>query len=139
MRDIYPRPARPGDIPLIDEWIRTTPQNLFDPSILHNPGLKFYAADNGAPILFMPVQHVYMLESLAVRPGATELEVAKALGVLIQTVLCRLEEEGLQEAYFICRDPNVNGYAHRHGWETVMLDSERSVTLFRWKVGQRCE
>lgn len=136
MKDIYPRPARPSDIRLIDDWIRTTPQNLFDPSILDNPGVEFYCAANSEPLLFLPVQKVFMLESLAVKPGATELEVAKSIGVVIQSALFELEKAGLKEAYFLCRDENVNAYAARHGWTTMMTDKEQGVVLFRWKVGQ---
>lgn len=136
MLDIYPRPARASDIALIDDWIRTTPQNLFDPAILDNPATKFHCAANSEPLMYMPSQTVWMLESLAVKPGATALEVAKSIGVLIQTILYKAEECGIRELYFLCRDDTVNAYASKHGWETLMMDSERKVTLFRWKVGQ---
>jgi hypothetical protein len=134
--DIYPRPARPSDISLIDEWIRTTPQNLFDESILQNANLKFYCADNGAPLLFMPAQSVWMLESLAVRVDATPLQIAKAIEVVIKTIIYKAEEEGVREIYFLCRDDTVKMYAANHKWTVMMTDTEQSITLFRWKVGQ---
>lgn len=137
MKDIYPRPAREGDIPLIHEWLQKTPQNLFDPGILlYKRNVRFTCAHNGSPLLFMPIQTVFMLESLAVSPEATELEVAKSIGVLIQKVICDAEEMGINEIYFLCKDEAVNQYAERHGWEILLNDSERKVKLFRWKVAR---
>lgn len=135
MRDILPRPARPSDISTIDEWIRATPQNLFDADLLqYSRNVAFMCAANGDPILYMPVQSVFMLESLAVKPGATPLEIAKSIGVLIQTIIYKAEEKEFNEIYFLCRNETVNAYASRHGWETMMADPDRHVTLFRWKV-----
>jgi N-acetylglutamate synthase-like GNAT family acetyltransferase len=139
MRDILPRPAQPKDIATIDEWIRTTPQNLFDADLLqYQRNVAFMCAANGEPLLFMPVQSVFMLESLAVKPGATPLEVAKSIGVLIQTIVYKAAEQEFNEIYFLSHDETINAYASRHGWETLMADAERKVTLFRWKVGKSC-
>jgi hypothetical protein len=140
MKDIYPRPVRPEDVSLIYAWIRNTPDNMFDPSILENANTKFYCAELGDPkywhvpqIAFMPTQAVLMLESLAVNPKASELEVAKAIEVLMKLVSYKAEELKYRELWFVGRGKIVQ-YATRHNWEVVAEDKDRNVSVLRWKV-----
>jgi hypothetical protein len=138
VKDIYAGPVRASEVVQLDTQLRSTPENLFDPDLLtYTSSLRFIAArENARPLVFMPIQTVYMLESLAVSPDASELEIAKSLGVLMQSVVYEAQTNKVNEVYFICRDANVIRFAEKHGYEAVMKDPELKVTLFRIKVGK---
>lgn len=139
MLDIWPTPALAKDIEKLDARLRETPDNLFDPDILTYPEkLQFFCARSTKPLVFLPVQNCLMLESLAVEPGATELEVAKSLEVLIKYIVGKALEHKYNEMYFLCRDPRVSAYAERHSFERLMSDEKLGVSLFRLKVGKLC-
>jgi hypothetical protein len=131
--DVWVRPSRADDIASLDKWLRETAQNLFDPDILqYSTNLRFKTAvRGGVPIVHMPVQTVAMLESLAVNPNASELEIALAVKELVHSAV----SDGGNEVYWICKDENVNRLAKRHGCELMLDDPERGK-LWRIKVGK---
>ena len=132
MRDVWARPARIEDVANLDKWLRETPGNLFDADILHyTRSIRFLAT----PHAYMPVQTVSMLESLAVDPAASELEVAKSIAELVKYAVRNAIEAGENEVYFICRDERVNSFAIRHGFECLLTDEKRGK-LLRLKVGK---
>lgn len=141
MKDFWPTPSLPQDIAKLDERLRTTPDNLFDADILnYRDKLKFYCArTEGRPVLHMPVQNILMLDSLAVEPDATEMEVAKAIAVLMQFIIGKAIEQGYNEILFMVRDKSVATYAERHGFETMLENPETGTKLFRMKVKHICE
>lgn len=137
MKDIWATPVRPEEIAQLDARLRDTPDNLFDTDILMYPDkVKFYCARADRLLVFLPVQNVLMLESLGVEPDATELEVAKSIEVLMKFVVGKALDMGYNELYFIVKDTRVAAYAERHGFEDVMADPVRGVTLFRLKLSK---
>jgi len=136
-KDIWVHPSRESDLATLDPWLRETPANLLDPDILqYTKNIRFLTASHeGQPLVHMPVQSVLMLESLAVKPGATELEVAKSIAELIRYAVKIAMDSAMNEVYFICKDENVNRFAERHGFECLLADEKRGK-LYRIKVGK---
>jgi hypothetical protein len=116
MKDIWVRPAKQTDLPLLDHWFTHTPDNLFDPDIARYPETTVLCATDGKPLVFMPIQVASILESLAVKPGASPAEVARSLELLIKSVALLSGGKGIHELYFLCHDPNVIKLAKRHGF-----------------------
>jgi hypothetical protein len=73
----------------------------------------------GATICYMPVVPVIMLESLAPRPGATPVEMANALKVLVQGTVMLAAANGSRELVFWGTDEATCGLAEHAGFEKV--------------------
>ncbi|HEX8838460.1 MAG TPA: hypothetical protein VF748_16070 [Candidatus Acidoferrum sp.] len=101
------------------EWVNSTPGNLWDPSVLKYPTLKVICAYNGAPVAFLPVQQVLMLESLAVSEKAPLLDKAQAFRDLVKAAELHASSTKLRELYFICKDEDVLKVAEGHGFERI--------------------
>ena len=137
--DIWIRPAGEADIPKLEAWLTATEDNLFDKDILlYKSKIFFECAYNSRPIMYMPVQNVLFLDSIARNPEATELEMAKALELLVKCVIHTAQMEQYNETMFFCSDPRIMSFAERHGFEELMHDEKRGLKLFRLKVGPRC-
>lgn len=119
MKQVWVRPADEKDIPKLEKWLKDTANNLFDPDVLTYPQTTILAAHDTEPIVYMPVQIAAVLESLAVRPGASPLEFASAIKELIKTVAFLSKTRGIHELYFVSKDENVNRLAAKHGFEEV--------------------
>lgn len=120
MKIAFVRDARPADTPLFAEWAVATPHNEIDPAVLTYRSTTCLCAYNAdGPVVFMPVQRPLHMESLAVRPGAPEHEVAHALRSLLQNLVTTAQAEGRGEIYFMATEDTVPKLAHRHGFEKL--------------------
>lgn len=109
------------DQPRFLEFFNATPENLCDPDILSYPSLRVLCAydDQSGAEAFLPQQDVTMLESLAVKPGLSPLDAAKAFKDLVKASEVVASSKGHKEMYFVCKDENVIGMAKRHGFEEL--------------------
>ncbi len=103
------------------DWVwKAREINAFDPSILTYPRTVMLTADDSeGPVLFLPVQPVLMLESLAPRPGLSPRKEALALWKLGECLEQVSRDTGIQEQYFLCKDPRVTEICSKHGWEIL--------------------
>jgi hypothetical protein len=120
MRQLKIRIARPEDAKEIGEWLTHTEGNLFDPAILGYPTFRAVTSYNGeGNIAHLPSQQILMLESLAVKPGASLLDSAQAFRDLVKAMELLASSFGVKEIYFLCKDENVLKVAEGHGFERV--------------------
>ena len=101
------------------DWVNSTANNLWDPTVLSYPTLRVIAAYNGAPVAFLPVQQTLMLESLAVSDKAELLDKAQAFRDLVKAAELHASGLNLREMYFICKDEAVLKIAEDHGFQRI--------------------
>jgi hypothetical protein len=121
--------AQPSDAALAAEWMTTTKDNLFDPEVLTYSSLRILKASvNDEPAVFLPMQPVFVLESLAHRPNITPRENAYCLRKLQDQIEETARAYGIREVYWVCRDESLINFSERHGYEKM------PGTLMRKKV-----
>lgn len=117
---IYVRPARREDCDLFLEWSRTNPANGFDPEVAKYPStITWCAYDRHGPVAFMPMQVPLMMESLAVRPGASKSDVAIALKELTQQFVTQAHIRGAGEIYYLGTDDGTDALAANQIFEKL--------------------
>lgn len=120
MRDIFVRPAKPEDAETFIQWAVANKGNEFDPATVTYPdSFTLCAFDANGPIAFMPIQQPMvseplMLESLAVNPNASSLEIAAALKELLQACITIGFMKGTGEIYFLGSSEATNRFAEHH-------------------------
>ena len=118
------------DAPQMAEWMEKLAQrNNIDPDIFNYPCTVVLKASNGKPVMYMPFQTVFVLESLAINPEATNAENAIALKELLSIVEWEGRKAGHGELYFLCADEQTKAFAEHHGLEKV-----EGLTLYRRKI-----
>jgi len=119
---IFVRPAVPDDAALFLEWQRANPN--FDPAAALTPdSFTLVAFDNIGQLAFLPIQRPavidsrpirpYVLESMAFRPGVSNLQIANAMRELIQAAITLGFVAGVGEIYFIGDHDNTNKFAEQ--------------------------
>ena len=104
-------------------------RNLIDWDVLKYPATTLLKATNGERnLLHVPIQTVYMVESLGISPENSAMDTAKSLQGLMQVVQWESQKAGHGELYFLCRDEETVKFAEHQGMERV------SIPLFRKKV-----
>jgi N-acetylglutamate synthase-like GNAT family acetyltransferase len=120
VKEIFVRAAVEADRQNVAEWVtKNAAENQIDTDIFAYPQTKIYAATNGKPICYLPVQMVVMMESLAPNPEATDSERAEAIRQLLKGVVLQAHGAGIREVYFVGTDKRVNRIATRHGFEKI--------------------
>lgn len=121
MKKITVRPANEQDVPKFAEWALNTPKNLFDPGVMSYPSTRTLVAvdESDAPVLFQPFQPVFVLESLAPKPGSSPREIAISLARLNEALEGLAAAYGIREFMFLCEDQSVIDFAKRNGYEEI--------------------
>ena len=109
---------RPEDHGRFIELVNNTPGNLWDPGILKYPTLRILHS-YGGPSVFLPMQQVLMLESLAVEQSGSAMENAQAFKDLVKGAEQHASASGIRELWFTCRDEGVLKVAEGHGFERI--------------------
>ena len=129
MKRIWTRLFRSSDATKFWEWINNTKQNLFDKEILTYPATGCLVAHgNGEPIVYLPIQYVPMLESLAINPESSLKDVATSLWQLVAAVQLECQRKGMGEIYFLCKEESTIQFAQKNGF------TEIPYKLFRMKL-----
>lgn len=112
-KHIFVRPAKAVEAKLFLEWAKANQErSAFDPAVpAYTTTFTLCAFDENGPLLFMPVQQPLMLESLAMRPGATEKEIAAAIKEIFQECVTQAAIKGNGEIYFACTDEGTGEFA----------------------------
>lgn len=131
-KHVLVRPVNQGDIQKFTEWSAGTKNNLYDPFVATYPTtFTLCAYDDQGPLVYVPVQQPFMLESLAIRPGASPIEVAVALRELIHTVITQSYLKGVGEIYFLCEDASTEAFAQN---QTALKCEKVPYNLYRIKI-----
>lgn len=94
--------------------------NYFDPNVLFYPAtIKLCAGSDSKRVVYVPVQHVLMLESLAINPEASKTEVAVGLRVAVNACQLLAQQAGIGEIYFLGTNDQTNAFAQKHGFTEV--------------------
>jgi hypothetical protein len=129
MLPVFVRQAKKEDRKKYCEWALATENNGLDPTVLTYPSTVIKVAFNkDGPLVFLPLQKPIHMESLAVKPGSSESEVAAALMVLLQDVVSDAMREGVGEIWFEGTEPTVPKLAKRRGFEVV------PYTVYRLRI-----
>jgi hypothetical protein len=120
LKQVYVRFANQADAPQFSEWVTAAREiNLFDPAVMDYPTTRTLVAHNGEPLLYMPVQQVLMMESLAPKPGLTPIEEGLALREITKAVALLGSQASIRESYFLCKDERVVKFGAAHGYELL--------------------
>lgn len=109
---MFVRPARPEDVENFITWSMNTKDNLFDPDTTNYPSTAVLCAFNEhGPIVYCPIQHPFFMEHLAIKPGASPIDVAVALKAITDAVVTQAYLKGVGEIYFLCKDESTINFA----------------------------
>jgi hypothetical protein len=102
------------------DWAKENPANEFDPQVALFPTSSTWCAfDKDGPLAFQTIQHPFMLESLAMRPGSTKLQAAAAMKELTQNAVTQAAGIGVGEIYFLGSDDSTDEFAKNHIFEEL--------------------
>jgi len=114
------RLAEPSDTENFTKWIRTTPNNMFDPVISTYPNLRVLAVDvNDEPAVYVPFHPVMCVDALAHKPDITPRENAKAFRAIQDTLEEYAATYGMKEIWWMCKDQSLIDFAKRYDYEVV--------------------
>ena len=119
-----------SDIPLLAAWLfENRQQNHFDPDVMEYASTRILSTtDKDGPVMYLPYQLVFMLESIATRPGVSKGKVALSLQECFDMLVTNSEQFGIGEIYTVATEPTILEFAKAHGFE------EMEGTLLRIKV-----
>lgn len=101
------------------ELVNNSPGNLWDKDILTYPTLSILRSyDGNGRRVYLPVQQVLMLESVAVEQPPAKGN-AEALRDLVKAAQLHASRFGIRELMFISRDERVLKIAEGHGFERI--------------------
>lgn len=127
MKQLKMRYAVEDESKQIVSWITANPNNHFDSSILKYPTLRMLCSYGDEPVCYLPVHKTLMMESIAVNPSASRLDVAQALRDLTKASELIASSESMREIYFIGGHGGVGEMAAlngKHSFEKVILDGK---------------
>jgi len=107
------------EVATYQDWAMKTKDNLYDPQVAGYPCTEVLVAENGQPLVFMPIQQVVMMDALAPKPGIEKREMALALKELVKMTAFVAHRAKLRELYFFSADEDVNAMAERYGFEKL--------------------
>lgn len=116
------------------EWLRSTPENLYDPDVTSYASTVTLCVENGSPLLYMPLQVTLTMDSIGKKPGIRKREMAFALVELIEATKRFAQGAKISEIYFLCVEQGIVEQAEKFGFERVMFDEKKGMALFRMKV-----
>lgn len=113
------------------EWVwRERKINMFDPdSLTHKWSAMCVAGGEKDPMLYIPLQPIFVWDAIASKPGITPRQEALCLWRIGQAVDEKMTETGIGEAWFVCKDDRVSDICLNHGFEEI-----KGVRLLRRKA-----
>jgi len=126
---LYVRPARAEEADQFKEWSLANPKGNFDPAVAAYPStITWCVYDEYGPIAYMPMQCPLMMESLAPRPGLSDIEKARAMKELTQQFVTQGHIQGAGEIYYLSSDPDTDKFA------TNQIFEELPYKIYRVRV-----
>lgn len=123
------RPAKPEEAGKFFEWAESTPNNEFDPEVPRYPStVTLCAYDKDGPVVFMPIQQPFVMDALAVKPGAEKADVAVALRELLHAAVTQAHIKGIGEIYFLGTEDGTDHIAENQLFEKL------PYTVYRLKL-----
>lgn len=113
------RGAGPQDAQMYADWLQSTPSNLYDPAVYDYPTCLSLVVEKSEPVLMNSSQAALIWEALAVKPGLSRLDEARALKALETAWRNIATATGIKEMYFTCADERVGKFVTKHGWERL--------------------
>jgi hypothetical protein len=107
------------EVATYQDWAMKATNNLYDPQVAGYPCTEVLVAENGQPLVFMPIQQAVVMDALAPKPGIEKREMALALKELVKMTGFLARQAKLRELYFFSADEDVNAMAERYGFEKV--------------------
>lgn len=129
--NIWVNTANSQDAADIEKALLNTENNLLDPEVLGYPTTVVLKAHKDQKnLVVMPVQTVYMLESLGILKDNADsvTDIAVALKELVQVVRYEATKTGVRELYMLCSEPSTVKFAEHNGFERL------NIPVFRMKV-----
>lgn len=128
MKNISVRAAIAADAPLYADWLQAASDiNLVDPGVYSYPTCNTLVVEKAdEPILINSFQAVLVMEALAPKPGLSPMDEARALRKLFDKIEEIAHATGIKEVYFGCKDPRVDGFVTRHGFEKLSFPVYRT-------------
>lgn len=102
------------DVDLLESWLNGTKNNLFDMDVLSYPKTQIFVAHKQQPLVMVPVQMTFTMESLAINPEGSELEIAESLRQLTKHIVYKAHELGIKEINFFCADERTSAFAAKY-------------------------
>ena len=121
-KPIFVRAVRAEEGKIFLDWVRENPTNEFDPEVALFPSSSTWCAfDRDGPLAYQTLQRPFMMESLAMRPGASDLQTASALRELTQNAVTMAIGNGVGEIYFLGSSEDTSKFATNHIFEEVPM------------------
>lgn len=118
----------------IDDVVKWGLENYLDIDVLGYPTTKVLkGVSKNKNVLFMPIQLAYILESLALNPGATKHEITVALRQIVSQLRFNAKEAGIGEIYFLGSNEHTNEFASKHDFIELPWKVYRMKTYFEDK------
>src|SRR5208283_4118018 len=113
MRTMFVRPIRQNEAQQFLDWsIANIERNNFDPAVgSYQSTIMPVAYDADGPVAYLPIQQLFVLESLAPRPGATDGQIAVALKEIFQFAVTMAHLKNVGEIMFFASDKATADFA----------------------------
>ena len=121
MKNVTVRDAEPRDADTYAEWLEAAGDiNMMDPAVYTYPTCHTLTVEkDGKPVLMNSYQLCLVMEALAPKPGITPMNEARALNALFDGIKKIAQDQGIKEVLFGCKDPRVDAFVTRHGFEKL--------------------
>ena len=112
---------KPEEMTEFSAWVWTVRElGMFDPDVMTYPrSMMLKARDDNGALLYVPLQPVFMYETIVAKPGIKPRKEALSLLRINQLVEQAQRDAGYGESYFICRDDRIADLCARHGFEEL--------------------
>ena len=133
MKPVFIRPMRAEETKQYLEWARANRERSeFDPAVGGFPSTLIPCVyDFDGPLGYMPVQHPYMLDAFAPRPGLSKLRSSQVLKEIVQWAVTTAHENGVGEILFFATDEDTVKFAERQ-----QIFHEVPYKVYRVKVAE---
>lgn len=126
MRHTFVRPVNKLDTENFVKWSLKTKGNGFDPAAALGPSAFTMCAYNErGPVLYAPNQRPIFMESMAINPDASDLEISFAMKAVIQFLVSQCHIQGINEIYFLASSDETAVFAKKQIFEKVPYDVYR--------------
>jgi len=107
------------DIEILVKWLTESTDNLLDRDVYFYPNVQVLKAVTDHSIAFLPAQLTITLDSPAINPQASKLQIASSLRKLILHIRSQALDRGVREINFFTASDEMAEFAKAHGFEEI--------------------